>query len=294
MTEFHRTHEFENQELILASPTHSDFRWIEGRRHLLNAPYMLPKDGQETNRLDIQHVLLSSLLGGNIVAPIENPTSILDVGCGTGRWCQEMATTFPHAHVTGVDIVIPEQELPHNSTFLAGDILQGLPFADESFDVVHQRLLIGAIPAEKWQEAVNELVRVTRVGGWIEVVESEGAFPNSGSHTYQLCEWLVKVGELRGINALITKKLKSFLQKAGLEKVTTKMLLIPMGDRSDPIESLSADVVQALFQSLKPLVVTHSKVSGEEYDHHLSLLSKEWEQYGTCNPYYILYGQRTK
>lgn len=255
------------------------------------------KSGQETHRLDIQHVLLYSLLGGNIVAPIENPTSILDVGCGTGRWCQEMATAFPHAHLTGVDIVIPEQEThswPHNCTFLVGDVLQGLPFADESFDVVHQRLLMGAIPAARWQNVVNELVRVTRVGGWVELIESEAMFPNSGPHTQQFSQWIAEAGEQRGIDVLIGRKLKSFLQSVKVENVHAKTLHAPMGDRTNPVEKMSADVVQALFQSLKPLVITYLDVSKEEYDHLLTLLPKEWEECGTINPYYIMYGQRTK
>ena len=36
---------------------------------------------------------------------------------------------------------------------------------------------MGALPAEKWQDVINELVRVTRVGGWIELIETEGVFP---------------------------------------------------------------------------------------------------------------------
>ncbi len=288
--------EFKNQESASASTADIDFQWIEGRR-LPNTPYMLPKDWQETHRLDLQHVMLSSLLGGNIVAPIGNPTSILDVGCGTGRWCQEMATTFPNAHITGVDMVIPEQGVhpwPHNCTFLAGNVLQGLPFADESFDVVHQRLLVGALPAARWQDVINELVRVTRIGGWIELIETEGIFPKSGPYTQQISQWLVEAGKRRGIDVLIGRKLKDFLQETDVEKVHAKTLSIPMGNHNDPIESMSADVVHALFQSLKPLVVTSLNVSKEEYDRLLSLVRNEWEEHGTLNPLYIAYGQRSK
>ena len=275
----------------------SDFQWIEGRR-LLNAPYMLPKDWQETDRLDLQHVLLSSLISGNIVAPIGNPTSILDVGCGTGRWCQEMAATLPDAHITGVDVVIPEREgyvWPTNCTFLTGDVLQRLPFADESFDAVHQRLLMGAIPAERWQGVIRELVRVTRVGGWIKLIESEGVFPKSGPHMQQIGQWVVAAGNSRGIDVLVGKKLESFLLNAlAVERVETKTLFIPMGNQDDPIESMSAEVAQALFQSLKPLIVTNVGVSREEYDRLLALARDEWKEYGTVNPCYVVYGQRIR
>ena len=274
-----------------------DFQWIDGRR-LLNTSYMLPKDWQETNRLDLQHVLLSSLLGKNIVAPIGNPTSILDVGCGTGRWCQEMATTFPQADVVGVDVVLPERKdasWPDNCTFVVGDVLQGLSFENKSFDVVHQRLLMGAVPAGRWQDVINELMRVTHVGGWIELIESEGVFPKSGPYTQQISQWLIEAGKRRGIDVLIGRKLKGFLQNvAGIEKVEAETLFIPMGERNNPIENMSADVVQALFQSLRPLIVTNLDVSKEVYDRLLASVRDEWEEYDTINPYYIVYGQRTR
>lgn len=49
--------------------------------------------------------------------------------------------------------------------------LKGLPFPDQQFDYVHQRLLVAAIPAANWPEVIHELVRVTRPGGWVELLE---------------------------------------------------------------------------------------------------------------------------
>ncbi len=289
----------EQTEVEQVAPSH--FQWVEGRRHLVNAPYVLPKDGQETNRLDLQHVLLSEVLGSNTVAPIENPMAILDVGCGTGRWCYEMALAFPHAQVIGVDVVVPEiptwqedREWPHNCHFVKGNVLQGLPFADESFDVVHQRLLMAAIPAEKWQGVVNELARVTQPGGWIELIESDGIFPRSGPSSRQISEWLIEATSRRGIDVRIGKHLEVFLQRAGVEPVTSRILHIPMGNPNDPNERLSAEVVLALYQSLRPIIVASLHVNGEEYDRLLERVPAELVQYNTANPFYICYGQRAK
>src|SRR5689334_15401882 len=75
---------------------------IDRLRH--QAPYVLPHNDSEVKRLDFQHFLLRFGLRGNFAAPVRNVSSILDVGCGTGRWAMEVATIFPQANVIGVDL----------------------------------------------------------------------------------------------------------------------------------------------------------------------------------------------
>ena len=131
----------------------------------------MPRDLEETNRLDFQHYLLRHALQRNFVAPIgETPRDILDVGTGTGRWAREMALQFPHASVVGVDVNPPpidqaaaagqgEVMRPPNYAFVPGNILEQLPCPDSSFDFVHMRLLVSAIPHERWRGVVGELVQ---------------------------------------------------------------------------------------------------------------------------------------
>src|SRR5262249_2787590 len=154
---------------------------IGGRKRTVGIPYMLPADLEEINRLDFQHYLLRHAFQGNYAAPIRHPTSILDVGTGTGRWAWEMAAAFPQAHVIGLDInqppsdAVPGREVnPPNSAFRLANVLEGLPFPDGRFDFVHMRLMILALPADRWAFVVNELARVTRLGGWVESVEYGG------------------------------------------------------------------------------------------------------------------------
>src|SRR5579884_1268024 len=153
---------------------------IDGRRHLIEHPYALPKDLTDQDRLKFQHYALRHVLKGNYVAPIpETVTRILDVGTGTGQWAYEMARQFPFAQVVGFDLeppIIPTWEVPPNYHFVQGDLRYGLPFADHTFDFVHQRLLGAALPASSWSYTISELVRVTRPGGYIEVLEVTDTF----------------------------------------------------------------------------------------------------------------------
>ena len=84
-----------------------------GSRHRTRGiPYPMPRDLEETNRLDFQHYLLRHVLQRNFFAPIGvHPQSILDVGTGTGRWAREMASQFPSANVVGLDVNPPPANL---------------------------------------------------------------------------------------------------------------------------------------------------------------------------------------
>lgn len=86
-----------------------------------------------------------------------------------------MANEFPKSHFTGIDItpVFPRESKPDNADFMEANILDGLPFEDNVFDYVHMRFLITSFSANDWKVAINEIVRVTKSGGIIEIVEEE-------------------------------------------------------------------------------------------------------------------------
>lgn len=147
---------------------------IAGRRHLTGVPYALPKDLSEIKRLDFQHYIYRQILHGNFLVPLTNPRAILDVGCGTGIWGKEMAQQFPTTQAYGLDLENLKESgtLPPNYQFAQGNLLEELPFAHNTFDFVHQRLILAsAIPLARWSDVLKELLRVTRPGGWLELPE---------------------------------------------------------------------------------------------------------------------------
>lgn len=45
--------------------------------------YLLPNDGQEQDRLDLQHIIWTQIMGGDLAwAPLDQPTRALDIGTG--------------------------------------------------------------------------------------------------------------------------------------------------------------------------------------------------------------------
>ena len=81
-----------------------------------------------------------------------------------------MAQEFPKSKFYGIDIS-PEflKTFAPNVTFTEGNILDGLPYPDATFDFVFSRALVAAFTVEQWHNVyIPELLRVTKPGGWIE------------------------------------------------------------------------------------------------------------------------------
>jgi ubiquinone/menaquinone biosynthesis C-methylase UbiE len=89
---------------------------------------------------------------------LEKGIKVLDSGCGPATWCFDMAEAYPNSKFQGIDIsrVFPESIKPVNVEFVNGNIAQLLPFEDNTFDYIHQRLLVGGLTHTDW-ENVSDL-----------------------------------------------------------------------------------------------------------------------------------------
>jgi SAM-dependent methyltransferase len=272
-----------------------------GRRYLADAPYLLPSDDQEINRLDFQHYMLRYALRGNYAAPIHQPGAILDVGTGTGRWALEMAILFPQANVVGMDLAAPPSEVlayqgmevrPKNYSFVQGDILQAFPFADASFDFVHQRLVFLAVPTARFQGVVNELVRVTRYGGWVELVEGGGLSQSSGDAVQTWLRWLGAASAQRGIDSRQGSQIAQFLTAAGLSSVRAHEYLLPAGKHGGRLGAMLASNFYAIIEAFRAPIVGAGIASLEEYNNIVSAVQADVGS-GRCFwQVYLAYGQR--
>ena len=223
-----------------------------GRRAHAEIPYMLPRHPAEIDRLDVQHYALRAALRGNYVAPVAGPTQILDVGSGTGQWAYDLCQEFPDALVVGFDIEPSKPERPANYRFVRGNVLEGLPFADGTFDFVHQRLMQAAIPLARWPEAVRHLLRVTRPGGHVELMEIGDRTEPAGPAILQLWELCNRVAMSYGLDwtRAVPSSLEGYLESAGAVDVERHHVAVPIGTWGDVVGSMMAEDLQALFTRL--------------------------------------------
>ncbi len=266
---------------------------IADRRHRTDVPYVLPKDAQEIDRLDLQHYALRAILKGNYGAPV--PTSmrsILDVGAGSGRWCIEMAEAFPAAQVVGVDIEFPAVTPPANCSFVQGNILNGLDFPANSFEFVHQRLLVGAIPALKWSFVLQELARVAAAGGWIELLESGEIFHQIGPITRQFLSRWPAAAQATGFDLSRMSHLDQLFAASGLVNVQMHTIPMPLGRWAGAEGEMMGRDIQAIFQAFKAIFVTKMGMPEQEFNGLIDALPAEWESYQTTYEFYQVFGQK--
>lgn len=101
-------------------------------------------------------------------AAVDDATTVLDLGCGTGSLSLALADALPRAGITGIDISQAYIDFARSKvadprlSFERGDAM-ALPYADRTFDAALSLLALNFIPdAEK---AVREMARVTNPGG---------------------------------------------------------------------------------------------------------------------------------
>ncbi|MBX5455729.1 MAG: class I SAM-dependent methyltransferase [Thermogemmatispora sp.] len=267
------------------------------RRFLQEQPYMLPKDLGEVNRLDFQHYVLWALLRANYLAPIGQPRRILDVGCGTGQWAFELCQQFPQVEVVGVDLEqVKATTPPSNYRFVQGDVLRGLPFANASFDFVHQRLLTSALPLAAWPEIVRELARVTAPGGWVELVEPGLGLrvTPAGPANEKLLSMGTQLAAQRGLDmeGAVARSLERYLQEARLVNVHMRIVEAPVGEWGGRIGSLLALDLREIWKAISVPLAAHFNLSQQEVHNLIDSANQEWNSLHASCSFIICYGQK--
>lgn len=209
---------------IASNNDSTHFHFVNERRHhnFPNCRYPLPNDIAEMNRLRLEHEMFRLIWHGNYSAPIadllkNNDSKVLDIGCGTGIWIEEMAVEFPSTHFTGIDIspIFP-QRISENCHFQLCNIIEGLPFKDNSFDYVHCRNGLMAFSTKEWiQKVIPEMVRVTKPSGFIEHCEVDGLHVNEGPIMKQITNATMEFHESCDIDGMIGEKLEEILKDNG-------------------------------------------------------------------------------
>lgn len=142
--------------------------------------YIISRDANEAERLEIQHKCMISCQGYYLHPEVILPIAprIAELATGTAIWLRELAPAHPQAECHGFDLsdkMFPAQDgLPPNVKLHTADIKK--PFDDAwlgYFDAVHIRLIQAAMRVEEWGPLVRNVVTLLKPGGWVQWYEDD-------------------------------------------------------------------------------------------------------------------------
>ncbi|KAF9568340.1 hypothetical protein EC968_002951 [Mortierella alpina] len=276
-------------------------QYEDGRtRHSVeSAPYMLPNDLTESERLDAQHYIVRYCFQGNYNVKLDRtvPLKILDVATGTGVWALEMAQEFPTAEIHGVDIspIYPTHEtsdrpVPSNCHFRLCNVLDGLPYPDNYFDFVYQRLLVYAFTPAQRRQVNTELLRVLKPSGYVQLVESDGLIYNAGPTTAMANALSLDTPRKKSVDPTDVQRLKPGLKRAGFANVNAFCIALPVGDWGGLLGQLSRQNMHGLAAIW--LRGELGRQTAEECETTLAEMDKECEQRQSFYKVWLVVGQK--
>ncbi|CAG8544054.1 7177_t:CDS:2 [Paraglomus brasilianum] len=267
------------------------FEMIDGRRYqrLDDSNYALPNDIEEEERLDLQHNYMKLGFGGtNFSAPVDallrRGARVLDVGCGSGTWVLELAKEYPNSYFVGLDlapVILPEKK-PDNVEFTEYNVLDGLPYKSNSFDFVFARILLSVFTRAQWTElAVPEYARVTKPGGWVELMEFDEALKGGCENVDRLSKAWSDFADSKGLIASPGYDICDFLKQSNyFTNVNYEERHIPVGPMGSQIAELGIRDWRDVWRAMKLVLSTTMQVSSEHYDAIAELALQELMQYG--------------
>jgi Methyltransferase domain len=253
--------------------------------------YMLPHQQTEIDRLQRQHRFMKSSTDGVLMTvPLpwkHEKLRLLDCGCADGRstslTCSHFAL-FRVAHFIDFNSLqlgtwlldVQSQHASHDWELHGVDIGSALfpPFSSldlrqhdiqkpyppgwnwsNSFDIIHQRLLIWGLPLAAWTTVLRNHMTILKPGGYIQLVEAEWIDAKHPSKLPELTrqaamqEWSTKTF---GMDIDIAYKLADLLAEAGFVNVKTTQYDHGYGAkaRAEDQKAASVDLWVECFRSL--------------------------------------------
>jgi hypothetical protein len=170
--------------------------------------------------------------------------------------------------------------------------LIGIPKPDNYFDYVHQRLLVTAIPVDKWKQHIQECVRVCASGGWIEIIEASGHIVNGGPACQRFVDWLVDAVKTRGADLNMAQNLEGLMREVGLINVTKQTFIAPFGPWGGRAGELFAENYRLGSIAFQPLLTNALGVPKEEIERNTDLMMEEFKSRQAYYNVHVYLGQK--
>ncbi|GAA5813065.1 hypothetical protein MFLAVUS_006532 [Mucor flavus] len=249
-------------------------------------PTIVEEDMKEFDRLQRQHYLLKSTRKGNTWAPIESPKFIVEAGTGNGIWALEMANQYTESQVLGIDLKPPvfQHGNPTNLRYNQTNLNESWPMNDNSVDFIFQRNMYLHIQKDQWPKILEEMFRVLKPGGYIELIESDLWHHNPGPVQQAFQQFFKDQCKLLDLDLEISNSLAGIIEQKRFVDVEKRILDIPIGEWSTEPELkqygfINKEIQKALLKNKKNTYVPKWGISPADYDLAVSEVLEEYEEF---------------
>lgn len=141
---------------------------------------------------------------------------------------------------------------------------------------------------------MHELVRVTRPGGWIELLEIGDTIQNAGPATTRLLTWMTGISKEFGFEMEILHHLGDLLRQEGCQSVESQDIPVPLGEWAGTAgQMMKTDVLHG-YNALKDSYCPRSNTAPEVFDMMVQAAAAEWEQNHASYLFHAAFGRRTE
>ncbi|CAG8492905.1 18077_t:CDS:2 [Cetraspora pellucida] len=281
--------------------------------------FHIPKNEQDIDRMQAEHFLFQHIWKCDFSPPIEQVlksgnAKVLDIGCGPGTWLLATSLKYPLTQFYGIDIapVFPKEIKPENLDFIQSDITNGIRFNDNHFDFVRMNLMSTCLQEDQWVHVMEELVRVLKPDGYIEIMEPEFQFYNIGPYFSKLNSCLINFISSTGANVYITQKIESLLNMSNfqasssqtdinLSNTLSKLTDIHSDTRTIPIGGVHGGKIGKIYEELLGMYFENTVVdvlpwymgmSRENYLELWKLCQEEFKNYASFTNLVRFWGRK--
>ena len=250
-------------------------------------------------RLIEQDRLFTQAMGGlfpeqteEALAPLAD---VIDIACGPGVWATEVAFRYPHMNVVGVDnsagmvqyaSAVARVRGLENVSFEVMNAKEPLAFADNAFDLVNARFIMGFLDKTSWPLLLRECLRILRPGGMLRLTESDiGGSSSSALDT--LFQLLARVLYLQGrtysstgVTMGITQRLTKLMREAGFQSIEKRCFSVDTSYGTD-LYAMSRQNNEITLALLKPYLIAGGTMEENVFDelYHQALIDMLQEDF---------------
>uniref|UniRef100_A0A0W0F3W7 Methyltransferase domain-containing protein n=1 Tax=Moniliophthora roreri TaxID=221103 RepID=A0A0W0F3W7_MONRR len=209
-------------------------------------------------------------------------------------WILEVAQELPSSvSLYAVDIAPtlwpgPSSGIPSNVHYFVSSVTSLPKQWTNKFNLVNQSLLSVALKAVDWPTSISELYRVTKPGGYIQLVEMSRIPPfprGTGPASNAVWELYNRMAVAAGFLTTPMSEVPLMLEEAGFCDVTVQVEPAAIGGKrfggDNGVEAL--DVLEKAFVALKDIFMVNQGfgvVKKEEYDGLIERYLREIEETG--------------